>query len=261
MAIENVYIWINNSIMQDEVLAHRLGLIPIKADPRWFEWIESPTAEPTDRDTIVFRLDVVCEQQEGEEQKTMTVYSDSLEWMPQGGQDEQFAAEPIKPVYDNIIIAKLRPGQQIALEAHCRKGVGKDHAKYSPVSTASYRLLPEITVTDAVQGELADELIAKCPMNVFDIEDLGGGRRTAVAARPRDCTVCRECIREDGWSERVKLGRVADHFIFQVESTGILPPEVLVSEALAVLKAKCEKFVELAAGAERNVGYEDTEEA
>ena len=38
MAIETVAIWNNTSILQDEVLAHRLGLIPIKADPRLFEY-------------------------------------------------------------------------------------------------------------------------------------------------------------------------------------------------------------------------------
>ena len=38
MAIEKVYMYNNTSIIQDEVLAHRLGLIPIKADPRLFEY-------------------------------------------------------------------------------------------------------------------------------------------------------------------------------------------------------------------------------
>lgn len=38
MAIERVYIANNTSIVQDEVLSHRLGLIPIKADPRLFEY-------------------------------------------------------------------------------------------------------------------------------------------------------------------------------------------------------------------------------
>lgn len=40
MAIEKVYIQNNTSIIQDEVLAHRLGLIPLKADPRLFEFKE-----------------------------------------------------------------------------------------------------------------------------------------------------------------------------------------------------------------------------
>lgn len=38
MAIEKVYIHNNTSIIQDEVLAHRLGLIPLKADPGLFEF-------------------------------------------------------------------------------------------------------------------------------------------------------------------------------------------------------------------------------
>lgn len=40
MAIEKVYISNNTSIIQDEVLAHRLGLIPLKADPRLFDYKE-----------------------------------------------------------------------------------------------------------------------------------------------------------------------------------------------------------------------------
>ena len=38
MAIEKVFIANNTSLIQDEVLAHRLGLVPIKADPRLFEY-------------------------------------------------------------------------------------------------------------------------------------------------------------------------------------------------------------------------------
>jgi DNA-directed RNA polymerase alpha subunit len=53
----------------------------------------------------------------------------------------------IRPVHDDIVLAKLRPGQRIEFEAHCRRGVGKDHTKYSPVATASYRLLPGESTT------------------------------------------------------------------------------------------------------------------
>lgn len=41
MAIENVYIMNNTSVIQDEVLAHRLGLVPIKANPDQFQWLFS----------------------------------------------------------------------------------------------------------------------------------------------------------------------------------------------------------------------------
>lgn len=38
MAVEKVFVYNNTSIVQDEILAHRLGLIPIRADPRLFEY-------------------------------------------------------------------------------------------------------------------------------------------------------------------------------------------------------------------------------
>lgn len=55
MAIEQVYIRQNTGVMQDEVLAHRLGLLPIRADPDRFD---SPGETPGDTDTLVFTLDV-----------------------------------------------------------------------------------------------------------------------------------------------------------------------------------------------------------
>lgn len=38
MAIEKVILRQNTSLIQDEVFAHRLGLIPIKVDPRCFKF-------------------------------------------------------------------------------------------------------------------------------------------------------------------------------------------------------------------------------
>jgi len=43
MAIEKVLMYNNTSIIQDEVLSHRLGLIPLKADPRLFEFRQEGT--------------------------------------------------------------------------------------------------------------------------------------------------------------------------------------------------------------------------
>ena len=59
VAIENVYMWNNTSIIHDEVLAHRLGLIPINVDARLFDPIEEGD-DSTDRNTLVFQLLVKC---------------------------------------------------------------------------------------------------------------------------------------------------------------------------------------------------------
>ena len=44
------------------------------------------------------------------------------------------------------------------------------HAKWSPVSTASYRLLPEINFLEQVVNDEAEKLVSICPMNVFELE-------------------------------------------------------------------------------------------
>ncbi len=71
MAIEKVNMWQNTSIIPDENLAHRVGLIPIKADPRLFEFhpelsqaeVEEgvdATTKYTGSDSIKFKLHVRC---------------------------------------------------------------------------------------------------------------------------------------------------------------------------------------------------------
>ena len=119
----------------------------------------------------------------------------------------------------------------------CEKGIGRTHAKWSPVATAAYRLLPEVTLRKRVTGAEADALVARCPMSVFDIED-AGGERAARVSRPRNCSMCRECVRQPEWAELVKLNRVRDHFIFTVESSGSMPAEAIFREAVKVLMAK-----------------------
>ncbi|XP_022716715.1 DNA-directed RNA polymerases I and III subunit RPAC1 [Durio zibethinus] len=266
MAIEKVLIANNTSIIQDEVLAHRLGLIPISVDPRLFEYM-TENDQPNEKNTIVFKLHVQCKRGS----PRFTVKSDDLKWLPNGSelvkesrnatsdssskpetytsfscsQDtlSEFAKNPIAPRHPDIIIAKLGPGQEIELEVHAVKGMGKTHAKWSPVATAWYRMLPEVVLLEEVEDDLAEELKSKCPVNVFDIEDLGKGRKRATVARPRACTLCRECIRGDEWEKRVAIRRVRDHFIFTIESTGALPPEVLFTEAVKILEDKCERVI------------------
>eukprot|EP00741_Cyanophora_paradoxa_P015075 tig00020848_g14546.t1 len=250
MAIEKVWMQNNTSIIPDEILAHRLGLIPIMADPRKFE-MKGEEDDATEKNTIVFRLQAKCTRKPGqpvggkdddENLIQSKVLSKDLEWIPHGQQAEAYASNPIKPIHDDILIAKLRPGQEIEVECHCVKGIGKTHAKWSPVATATYRLMPEIDLIDSFDGEEADQLVATCPMKVFDIEDLAGGKK-AVVRRPRNCTLCRECIRSPDWQKRIKLKRLKSHFIFTIESTGALAPHVLFQEAIKILIEKCEVVI------------------
>jgi DNA-directed RNA polymerase I and III subunit RPAC1 len=94
VAIEHVWIAINSSIIQDEVLAHRVGLIPIKVDPSKLDYVVNE--EETDRDTIVFHFDVECTNEivtdrHGKQcYKNENALSGALSWLPQGNQEEAF---------------------------------------------------------------------------------------------------------------------------------------------------------------------------
>jgi DNA-directed RNA polymerase alpha subunit len=57
-------------------------------------------------------------------------------WEPKGDQAERFK-NVLSPVHDDILIAQMRPGQRIELEAHCEKGCGKEHAKWSPTGNVN----------------------------------------------------------------------------------------------------------------------------
>jgi len=247
MAIERVRIFQNTSVMQDEVLAHRLGLIPIKADPRWFKDLSENKGVPNEENTLVFTLEVKCERIPNvpptappeDHFKNSKVTSGMLKWIPQGSQAERFPPGSIGVVHDDIPIVHLRPGQEIEAELFVHKGIGKTHAKWSPVATATYRLMPDISFPEPITGDLAKELVDRCPMKVFDIEDLADGTQQARVANPRACTMCRECVRDE-WGQRVQLRRIRDHFLFSVESTGAGPPTAMevVKEALKVLREK-----------------------
>jgi DNA-directed RNA polymerases I and III subunit RPAC1 len=233
VAIDKVHLWQNTGVIQDEILCHRLGLIPI-----WIPDIDSvaPATEGVDDfemiESIKFKLHVKCPSNYPKGQ-SMHVYSKYLIFQPQT-KAQQETKDPPRPVHPDILIAKLRPNQEIECELYCLRGTGKIHAKWSPVCTASYRLMPDITILTPQSGKAAKELVALCPKNVFDIED-----GEAVVSRPRDCSACRRCIEEIPQGI-VELAKVKDHFLYSVESTGCMPAAEIFIRALDILKWKCD---------------------
>ncbi|XP_018411233.1 PREDICTED: DNA-directed RNA polymerases I and III subunit RPAC1 [Nanorana parkeri] len=253
MAIEKVYVYKNTSIIQDEILAHRLGLIPIRADPRLFEYQNSDEEEGTEIDTLQFELNVKCKRNPRAAKDSSDpselyldhkVYTSQMTWLPQGNQSDLFHdIDPPRPVHSDILIALLRPGQEIHVVVHCVKGIGKDHAKFSPVATASYRLLPEITLLHPIEGDLAERLQTCFSPGVI-VVDVVNGKKVARVENSRIDTCSREIFRHEDLKNVVRMERVRDHFIFSIESTGILAPNVLMKEAIAVLMGKCRRFLD-----------------
>lgn len=248
IAAETVYIYNNTSVIQDEVLAHRLGLIPLNANPDDLLWVDKEQDEQvrfTDENTIVLSLDVICTHNPQaptnstnpkELYRNSHIYAKDLRFEPQGRQVEKFKNTPIVAADPDILIAKLRPGQEISLRAHCVLGIGSDHAKFSPVATASYRLMPVIDIIAPITGEDAIRFQKCFPSGVIGINSSG----EAFVEDARKDTVSREVLRHQEFNNKVKLGRKRDHFIFNVESTGAMSPEEIFIKSIRILKNKAE---------------------
>jgi len=113
-AIDTVDVLINSSVLADEGIAHRFGLIPIKTEL-------SAVQQDNQSDRIMFTLD------SGETNETRTVLSGELK-----SQDDI-----IKPISDNIPIITLAPGQRLKIEAYAKLGRGTEHAKWNSANIST----------------------------------------------------------------------------------------------------------------------------
>lgn len=281
LAIEDVFVFNNTSIIQDEVFAHRLGLVPLKGNKdglNWLRWFKKgnkdenePGSVPSDHNTVVLSLNVECKWQEGGQQRARagetdpqrlyensSVYAKQIVFDPVGQQETRFPGPDgfVAPVNPDVLLAKLRPGQKISCSMHCIKGIGADHAKFSPVATASYRLLPHIQILRPIIGADARKFARCFPKGVITLQPITAeeaarpgsgyeaheGEVKAVVSEPMRDTVSRECLRHEEFKDKVKLGRVRDHFIFRVESTGQFDSDELFLESVKLLKIKCQKM-------------------
>ncbi|MES3162233.1 MAG: DNA-directed RNA polymerase subunit D [Halorubrum sp.] len=126
-SIDTVRFVENSSVMFDEMIGLRLGLVPLT----------TPLDEFEIGDTVTLALDV-----EG----PATAYSGDIE-----------SAEPlVEPADENVPIIELKEGQRLEFEADAVLNTGKDHAKHQGGVSVGYRHLQRVTV-EGDRGEFDDE--------------------------------------------------------------------------------------------------------
>ena len=105
-AIDTVDVIENSSVLADEGIAHRLGMIPLHSDLSKFDESDS-------------RVTLVLDSGKVETTKTIT----TAELISQD--------DIVKPISDKIPIVELAPGQQLKIESYAKIGRGTDHAKWN----------------------------------------------------------------------------------------------------------------------------------
>lgn len=222
MAIEDVEIHKNNSALYDEIVVHRLGLIPIKTDLKSYSFRDDCKCKGKGcpRCEAKFKLKA---------KGPATVYSKDL--IP--------TDKKIKPAYPDIPIVKLIKGQEIELVATAILGRGKDHAKWSPCF-ATHRFYPVIKIDPKKQ--ISQECADSCPRDILVM------KRDKMSIDPKkepNCNLCMACVTECA-SGAVQVSGDKNKVLLTIDEFGQLSAAEILKTASSILSDKISEFEKLA---------------
>ncbi|WP_214020722.1 DNA-directed RNA polymerase subunit D [Methanoculleus sp.] len=228
LAIEDVRIYDNTSVLFDEMLTHRLGLIPLRSDLKRYKPRSECTCEGIGCPvcTATYTLSV-----EG----PGTVYSNDL--IPQ---DPDAA-----PAEEKIPIIDLGRDQKVVLEAYAIVGTGSEHAKWQATTACGYKSYPEITIDERCDG--CGMCVDECPRSVLEAVQ---GKVRVVEGREEFCSLCRLCERAClaggiGTEAAIHIGADANRFIFVVEGDGSMPVREIIERALQYIQKSSDDLVDV----------------
>ena len=216
VAIDNVIVLDNTSVLYDEVIAHRLAMVPLRTNLEKMPKIEECEDELADPSLCQIRYQLNVEAK-----KPITVYSKDL--IPD---DPDFS-----PVHPDIPIVKLDEGQVLSLEAYAKLGRGRTHAKWQPC-LASYGYYPRVTVMGSSND--CSKCVEICP-DAIAVED---GKPRVLD--PLKCTFDKWKTCEEVCGGAIHVEWDEGKYVFWIESFGNLDMNSLINEAFRILKRKAE---------------------
>lgn len=217
LAIDKVTFYDNTSALFDEILAHRLAMLPVPTDPSTLNLKGQVDAEG--KPTYVVRYTLTKEG-------PCTVYSGDLE-----SQDKTFAiVDPKIPLVD------LLAGQRLILEAEAILGDGTQHAKWQVCSAAGYKYFPTVTIDHKkIKPEQAKAAVERTPAGILEVQ---GGK--LVVLQPDEVNRADEA--EKLTEGAFKVSYDDRKFLFRFETDGSLKAEDALMKALDLLKERFGKF-------------------
>ncbi len=257
-------------MIADDVLHHRLGMIPLISDdaPKYKTEDDCDCDDGCDRCQATFTLKA---RNEGDEPILITdaqlrpsdprVRPASLRpprpsiAVPMSDSKSSTPISTSTPTDENegILLVKLRKNQEISITAKAVRGTGSQNAKYNPVALAAYRPLPSsLELNEAMLGKMNPEdrreFAASCPSRVFGYDEKNDKVVIEEAGR---CNFCRDCFVTSGKLQRkhkqtvsdpnnclVKITASQKDFVFAIEGSGALRPEDVLLRALDALSAR-----------------------
>ncbi|MFW9989728.1 MAG: DNA-directed RNA polymerase subunit D [Candidatus Odinarchaeota archaeon] len=230
MAIDEVIILKNDSPLYDEIIAHRLGLIPLKTDLEVYKLPRD--CECGGYGCPLCQVSLTCEVTNSSN-STMEIYSANL-----SSNDPK-----IVPVNSNIPLVKIDKNDKVIIEAYAVLGLAKDHVKYQAVSNIFYRFYPEIEFDSTKCAKCPDKcLISRmCPEKLYDFSN----KKIPILIEDywKKCTLCNFCQNEC-LEEAIKVGWKDNTYIFSIESDGVLSFDVIIKKSFEIFLEKIDEFIQ-----------------
>jgi DNA-directed RNA polymerase subunit D len=222
LAIDYLNIYDNTSVLFDEQIALRMGLIPLI----------------TDLDSYVLPEECDC-QGEGctQCQLSLTLSAEGPKMVYSG---ELLSSDPnITVADDNIPIIELKERQKLVLEAVAKLGTGRKHAKWQAGIGCGYKNMPVITIAENCDscGKCAQE----CPREILIIED-----DVLRVIDPLKCSFCRLCV-EACEIKAITVDEDTNSFIFQMESDHSYPAKELIIQGAETIINRAKQLNEILA--------------
>lgn len=227
MAIDEVIILKNDSPLYDEIVAHRLGLIPLKTNLDIYNLPRD--CECGGYGCALCQVSLTCEIT-NTANKPMVINSGDLN-----------SNDPdVIPVHNEIPILKIDKNSKVIIEAYAILGTGKDHAKFSAVSNCAYRFFPVIEFDESKVTDIEEQnsIVKMCPEELFE---LSNKELKLKEDYWKTCTLCKSC--EENSDGKIKISWKDNTYIFSIESDGVLPFNVVIKKTFEVFTEKINEFV------------------
>lgn len=219
LAIDDVNIYDNTSVLFDEQLALRMGLIPLKADTGKF----------------AFPGECKCEGQGCPScQVSLTLSAEGPRVVYSG---DMVSTDPdTRPAETTVPIVELKEKHKVVVEAIARLGTGRSHSKWQAGIASGYKNMPVITIGDC---DMCGECIKVCPREILK---LNGDKIKVVDVI--DCSMCRLCEKACDMNS-IKVGEDPESFVMTFETSGSMTAVELAIQAAGSIKKRAEQLGEI----------------
>lgn len=215
MAMDVINFQDNGSAVFDEVIANRVGNIPLRFDPGKFNRSEECKCEG--------KGCPLCQVVFSAEKEGPGILHSG---------DMKSSDKNVKPISDDFPIVQLLRGHRIKFEAVARLGTGRAHAKWQ-AANAVYVFYPELDVKKGFT-EL-NNVVEACPKGVLAVRN-----RKLEIEDPFRADECK--MAEDVSEGNVVIKNDETKFLFRVETVSGLDTKYIITEAARILYEKAKEF-------------------